>query len=218
MKTAPVMAQRERLAAGSARTKIEGDRDGSLTRKYHVRSALRLGGSLAVLLGCMTTAFAASQDIAAQSPVLLAQAATARQFDIPAQALASALVAYSDATGIQFFFDSSLARGLQSPGVSGSMTTEDALRQLLAGTGMTYRFTNAGTVTLEKLPAQQGALNLAPVLVEGARTAPSTAMLDNPPPAYAGGQVATGGQVGLLGNRDVMDTPFSTTNYTKKLI
>src|SRR5690606_12153853 len=37
-------------------------------------------------------------------------------------------------------------------------------------------------------------------------------------PAYAGGQVARGGQVGMLGNKDVMDTPFSQTNYTSKTI
>ncbi|CAP44559.1 TonB-dependent siderophore receptor [Achromobacter pulmonis] len=33
-------------------------------------------------------------------------------------------------------------------------------------------------------------------------------------PVYAGGQVARGGSLGLLGNRDVMDTPFSLTSYT----
>lgn len=37
-------------------------------------------------------------------------------------------------------------------------------------------------------------------------------------PAYAGGQVATGGQVGLLGNRNFMDTPFSQVSYTQKTI
>lgn len=37
------------------------------------------------------------------------------------------------------------------------------------------------------------------------------------PPAYAGGQVATGGRVGMLGALDVMDTPFSTTAYTEEL-
>ncbi len=35
---------------------------------------------------------------------------------------------------------------------------------------------------------------------------------------YAGGQVARGGRVGLLGSQDVMDTPFNVTNYTQKLI
>lgn len=38
------------------------------------------------------------------------------------------------------------------------------------------------------------------------------------PAPYAGGQVATGGQLGLLGNRGVMDTPFSQVSYTDKLI
>ncbi|MDF3822815.1 TonB-dependent receptor [Leptospira sp. 96542] len=37
-------------------------------------------------------------------------------------------------------------------------------------------------------------------------------------PSYAGNQVARGGRVGLLGNQDIMDTPFSTTAYTHALI
>lgn len=35
---------------------------------------------------------------------------------------------------------------------------------------------------------------------------------------YEGGQVATTGRAGLLGNMDTMDTPFSSTNYTEELI
>ncbi|MGP1615979.1 MAG: TonB-dependent siderophore receptor, partial [Pollutimonas bauzanensis] len=35
---------------------------------------------------------------------------------------------------------------------------------------------------------------------------------------YAGGQVARGGRVGLLGTRDNMDTPFSISSYTNELI
>jgi iron complex outermembrane receptor protein len=38
------------------------------------------------------------------------------------------------------------------------------------------------------------------------------------PSAYAGGQVARGGRLGLLGNVDIMDTPFNATNYTQALI
>lgn len=38
------------------------------------------------------------------------------------------------------------------------------------------------------------------------------------PPTYAGGQVARGGQIGLLGNKDFMDTPFNITSYTAKKI
>jgi len=35
---------------------------------------------------------------------------------------------------------------------------------------------------------------------------------------YAGGQVARGGRVGLLGSQDVMSTPLTITNYTARLI
>lgn len=45
-----------------------------------------------------------------------------------------------------------------------------------------------------------------------------TQALGNLPAAYAGGQVATGGGLGILGNRSTMDTPFSQTSYTAKTI
>src|SRR5690606_26290511 len=33
-----------------------------------------------------------------------------------------------------------------------------------------------------------------------------------------GGQVARGGQMGVLGNQDIMDVPFTMTSYTAQLI
>ena len=35
---------------------------------------------------------------------------------------------------------------------------------------------------------------------------------------YAGGQVARGGRIGVLGTQDIMSTPFSVTSYTNELI
>ena len=35
---------------------------------------------------------------------------------------------------------------------------------------------------------------------------------------YAGGQIARGGDLGILGKTDLMNVPFSTTNYTSELI
>jgi iron complex outermembrane receptor protein len=40
---------------------------------------------------------------------------------------------------------------------------------------------------------------------------------DSSPP-YAGGQVATGSRVGVLGNKDILDTPFSTVAYTDEYL
>ncbi|RYD53725.1 MAG: TonB-dependent siderophore receptor, partial [Verrucomicrobiaceae bacterium] len=36
--------------------------------------------------------------------------------------------------------------------------------------------------------------------------------------AYAGGQVARGGRLGILGTQDYMETPFTLTSYTEELI
>jgi iron complex outermembrane receptor protein len=38
------------------------------------------------------------------------------------------------------------------------------------------------------------------------------------PEPYAGGQVAQGGRVGILGNLELLDTPFAGTNYTADLM
>ena len=49
-------------------------------------------------------------------------------------------------------------------------------------------------------------------------TASADASAEGLSKSFAGGQVARGGRVGLLGNQDMMDTPFSTTAYTSALI
>lgn len=56
-------------------------------------------------------------------------------------------------------------------------------------------------------------LELPETLVEGAMN--SDADL---PSAYAGGQVASGSRVGLLGNKDFIETPFNTISYTDEYI
>ena len=49
-------------------------------------------------------------------------------------------------------------------------------------------------------------------------TSSADASADGLPDAYEGGQMATGSRVGILGNQDIMDTPFSTTSYTNEYI
>lgn len=63
-------------------------------------------------------------------------------------------------------------------------------------------------------PAGGGETALATVTVQASADA-SAEGLAKP---YAGGQVARGGRVGILGNQDVMATPFSSTSYTHELI
>lgn len=81
-----------------------------------------------------------------------AQTKTSRQataaFDIPAQDLGAALTLFSDRAGLRLLLPSSVVGGKQSTAVSGTLTREQALGRLLSGTGLTYRFPDADTVTI----------------------------------------------------------------------
>ena len=155
-----------------------------------------------------------AQDI--HAPPSIAQAAETRAFDIPPQPLASALGAFGQQSGRQVTVDGSLVRNVSTAGVRGTMSIDVALDRLLSGTGLTYARPSSTTITVHRLGGamEPNTLQLDPVRVQSG--VPPQAMIDNVPPPYAGGQVATGGQLGLLGNRDVMDTPFSQTSYTAR--
>lgn len=49
-------------------------------------------------------------------------------------------------------------------------------------------------------------------------TVTTTAVPNALPKPFAGGQLARGGRLGILGNTDVLDTPFNTTNYTSEIL
>lgn len=70
-------------------------------------------------------------------------------YDIRPQPLDRALVEFSLASGLQVLADGKLTQNAVSPGVSGRLTAAEALRELLRGSGITYRFTGRDTVTLE---------------------------------------------------------------------
>ena len=155
--------------------------------------------------------------VQAQPTPEMAQALARYAFNIPAQPLASALPLFGQQSGRQVTADSDAVRGVASPGIQGTLTVDEALQRLLTGTGMTHSVGAGSVIAVQRLAqGAPGVMQLDPVQVQGAFPVPSQAMIDNLPPSYAGGQVATGGQLGLLGNRSVMDTPFNQTNYTAK--
>ena len=72
------------------------------------------------------------------------------------------------------------------------------------------------SATPSAMPAQATAptVSMDAIKVEASADASASGLAE----PYAGGQVARGGRVGLLGTRDLMDTPFSITSYTNELI
>lgn len=76
------------------------------------------------------------------------------QFDIPAQSLAKALRAYSEMTGVEVFYDGTLAIGRSSSAVKGRLTATRGLDVLLEDSGYVARSTEiSNTVTIIPAPS-----------------------------------------------------------------
>ena len=108
-----------------------------------------LMSSALVTVGAVLPAM--TKDAAAQTG-----ATQGRQFSIQPQSLQNALTIFGQQAGIQVSVDAAAARGVSSPGVSGSMSPEAAVSRLLAGTGLNYRFTSPTTVLIGSTSAQGG--------------------------------------------------------------
>lgn len=111
----------------------------------------RSGGRSFFLALMITTAMVGVPRLADQALAQAAPGAAAKtSFNIRPQPLSQALVQFSNSTGVQLFFNADLARGINSQGAQGSLTRIEALGRILAGSGLTYKFTNASTVSIQK--------------------------------------------------------------------
>lgn len=86
----------------------------------------------------------------------LPQAFAADAIHIQAQPLGQALSQLGQQTSLQVFFSPELVAGKQAPAVDGNLSPEQALRQLLQGSGLEYQI-DEGSVTL--MPAPTSAVN-----------------------------------------------------------
>lgn len=102
------------------------------------------------------------------------------RFDIPPGTLETVLAAFQKATGLQVVVPRDEMRAINSPGVSGVYTIEQALKQILEGTGVSYRFTDLKTVTLE-IQAQAGSVEVKDDMAERVSSPKYTETLLNTP-------------------------------------
>ncbi|MBS0332791.1 MAG: TonB-dependent receptor, partial [Proteobacteria bacterium] len=163
--------------------------------------------------------------------------AAAVAFDIPAEDLGAALRAFGKQSGRQITFDGAAVRGKTSAAVKGSLTAEEALARLLAGSGLRTGHTASGVLLVQEggpLPpgdaAGTTAADVSEVTVTGTRarngvvTAPVTTIdrdmianagratvgevLSTLPQVFSGGQSPT--NIGGRGIGDSFTSTFST--------
>src|SRR5690606_13402708 len=141
----------------------------------------------------------------------VAQAAEpAQRYAIPGGTLGDVLAQFAAQAGVKLSFDPALLAGQRSNGLQGSYSVNEGFARILSGSGYELAALGNGAYTLRKSPSSGSATTLPAVTV--------TAAADGLPAAYAGGQVAKGGRLGLLGNSNFLDTPFNQTSYTAETI
>jgi hypothetical protein len=116
---------------------------------------MTVGAMGALLTSAPGAALAESPKAARLAPRVLeaiygaVQSQQSQRFDIPPGPLETVLATFQKLTDLQALIPNEKLRAIPSPGVSGVYTVENALAQILAGAGVTYRFTGPKIVTLE---------------------------------------------------------------------
>ncbi|MEM9097530.1 MAG: TonB-dependent receptor [Pseudomonadota bacterium] len=109
--------------------------------------------------------------LALQGPAFAQAVDGAKTYAIPAGPLANSLARFAREAGLTLSYTPDLVAGATAPPLDGVFTSEEALAQILSGTDLRYRFSNTGTVSLERLSQDDanGAplARLAPITVEG---------------------------------------------------
>ncbi|MEO0399550.1 MAG: TonB-dependent receptor [Pseudomonadota bacterium] len=145
--------------------------------------------------------------------------AAARQLYVPAGPLNKSLIAISNAYGLNVIASDDLVVGKTAPVISGLMGAREALGLALAGSRLVYTSTDGAFII-----AQQAAQ------LERARQSSKGAYVEDDLKPRVGetiiveGRRLTTGNIGknqnfnALGNRPILDTPFSVTSFTSELV
>lgn len=143
-----------------------------------------------------------------------AQAPATRAYDIPGGTLEDVLSRFGREAGIMLSFKPEVTAGRQSGGLKGTYTARGGLDALVNGTGLVVVPQSNGSYLINTAADAGMTTPVATLSVTNVVAAADNGLQ----PDYAGGQVARGGSLGVLGSADAMDIPFSTTNYTSEMI
>jgi len=176
-------------------------------------AAARMAQAMFFTLVCLAAAPPSARAQSDGAPAVEAR----RTFDIPSGPLDRALSRFGRQAGVQLVVNAELTTGLSSPGVSGDLEVDEALRRLLAGTGLAAVRDPGGEYTLRRTTAAGGAALSEAASLPEVRV---TASVEPEPAAatFSAGQLARGATLGVLGVADAMEAPFSMTSYTEAMV
>ena len=143
--------------------------------RYIVRRTLL---AQAIIVGLFGPALVQAQS---QSNAVQGTGAQQRQvtLSLPSQSLDQSLTAFADQAGLRLLYTTADVEGVQADALNGSMSVAQALQTLLAGSGMSWEFSDARTVILRRAKAPADAMTLKPIEVSVASRT-STAISEIP--------------------------------------
>ncbi len=146
-----------------------------------------------------------------------AAAAAPIAFSLPAQPLGQALNELARQANVQMSYPAAAVAGRQAPALNASLSVSQAVERLLAGTGLVGAF-EGGSVIVRPGPANiaQGAGAAASEQLPTVTV--SAAQQTGAAERRAGGFATRGARVGVLGERDVLDVPFSVQVAPRELL
>ena len=189
-------------------------------RQYSPARVIRRAEVIALAAALAAAVIAGSPNVShAQVARSAASTDSRTRFDIPPGPLAVVLMKYAEATGVQFVYSTPIAKQLESQGISGSFTADEAIARLLSGTGLMYRFQSPKTVTIEKAP-DTATRTLGPVKIEGAgnRTAGVNGSTDATATEGSSSYTAPALTIGGKAPRSLRETPQSVSVLTNQRI
>lgn len=136
-------------------------------RNYSVKSSILSYSTLISIYIFTFLSLSAPASLAQQSPAAGSNTSTStelRRYNIPAQPLSEALIEFGKQSGLQVTTGSALVEGKQAPSVSGTLSAEQALNQLLAGNDLRYEV-NGDMVRLAA--SESEAITLPQVSISG---------------------------------------------------
>lgn len=178
--------------------------------EHFLRNSKRrvLAAAIAVALSPMAQVAAAET---ASNPDSSSQKLQTWDLNIPAKPLPQAIADLSAQTGVQVLYTEQSTFDQQSHVLNGSYTLQAALDELLAGSGLTARFTADNAVTVEKAASTGNPDNYAlpAIQVQETHLGLNTEATDS----YATGAVSLG-----KGIEDLREIPQSVSVITSQLI
>jgi outer membrane receptor protein involved in Fe transport len=110
--------------------------------------------SVAIAVACLTLVGLSAAD---ESP-----ASIKKQTDIPAEGLGTALQTLAKDRNFQIVYVAEVVSALRTQGAVGEFTPDEALKQLLSGTGLTFRYLDESTVTIVSINSTSSAGTTGP--------------------------------------------------------